>query len=180
MVYLILGNGFEEIEALTPVDILRRGGVEIRTAGIGGLLVEGAHGITVQADCTVEEMDLNAMEMVILPGGLGGVQSMDGSEAAVAAVRRAHADGKYVAAICAAPTLLSKLGITHGRRCTSYPGTDVQMDGAIYVCGEPVVVDGNLITSRGPGTATVFALQLLQTLRGRETAERVAEELVLA
>ena len=101
MVYIILGNGFEEMEAVCPCDMLRRGGVQVQFAGIGGRLITGGNGITVQTDCTVEEMDLDAMEMVVLPGGMGGVRSILGSEAALNAVRYAWEQDRYVAAICA-------------------------------------------------------------------------------
>lgn len=105
MVYIILGKGFEPVEAIAPCDILRRGGVDVKLAGIGGKTVEAAHGVTVAADCTVEEIDQNALEMIVLPGGLGGVESILGCQAALDAVKRAWDGGKYVAAICA------------GRRC---------------------------------------------------------------
>ena len=101
MVYIILGKGFEPVEAITPCDILRRGGVDVKLAGIGGKTVEAAHGVTVAADCTVEEIDQNALEMIVLPGGLGGVESILGCQAALDAVKRAWDGGKYVAAICA-------------------------------------------------------------------------------
>ena len=116
MVYIILGKGFEPVEAIAPCDILRRGGVDVKLAGIGGKTVEAAHGVTVAADCTVEEIDQNALEMIVLPGGLGGVESILGCQAALDAVKRAWDGGKYVAAICAGPTVLAKLGITAGRR----------------------------------------------------------------
>ena len=118
MVYIILGKGFEPVEAIAPCDILRRGGVDVKLAGIGGKTVEAAHGVTVAADCTVEEIDQNALEMIVLPGGLGGVESILGCQAALDAVKRAWDGGKYVAAICAGPTVLAKLGITAGRRAT--------------------------------------------------------------
>ena len=99
MVYIILGKGFEPVEAIAPCDILRRGGVDVKLAGIGGKTVEAAHGVTVAADCTVEEIDQNALEMIVLPGGLGGVESILGCQAALDAVKRAWDGGKYVAAI---------------------------------------------------------------------------------
>ena len=105
MVYIILGKGFEPVEAIAPCDILRRGGVDVKLAGIGGKTVEAAHGVTVAADCTVEEIDQNALEMIVLPGGLGGVESILGCQAALDAVKRAWDGGKYVAAICAGPTV---------------------------------------------------------------------------
>lgn len=104
MVYMILGTGFEPMEAIAPCDILRRGGVEVQLAGIGGTLIEAGHGVRVQADCRVEDLKLASTDMVILPGGLGGVHSILACDTAMNFIRLAYADGKYIAAICAAPT----------------------------------------------------------------------------
>ena len=179
MVYVILGKGFEEVEAIAPVDILRRCGVEVATAGIGGRTVEGAHGISVAADCTVEEIDQSRLEMIVLPGGLGGVESILGSRPALEAVERAWRDGKYVAAICAAPTVLAKLGISNGRTVTSYPGMESQMGTCDYRTDRKVIVDGKLITSRGPGTAMDFGLELARILCGAECADETARGMLL-
>ena len=164
MVYIILGKGFEPVEAIAPCDILRRGGVDVKLAGIGGKTVEAAHGVTVAADCTVEEIDQNALEMIVLPGGLGGVESILGCQAALDAVKRAWDGGKYVAAICAGPTVLAKLGITAGRRATCYPGCETQMPGTEYT---PVQAqqDGKLITGQAPGASFAFGLKLLAALQ---------------
>lgn len=179
MVYMILGKGFEELEAIAPLDILRRSGVPVATAGIGGRTVEGAHGIPVVADCTVEDIDRDKLEMIVLPGGLGGVASIQGCPAAMDAIRQAHGDGKYVAAICAGPTVLAKLGITEGRTVTSYPGTEGQMGACDYRDDRDVVVDGKLITSRGPGTAVAFGLALARILAGEGAAQETAVGMLL-
>ena len=178
MVYIILGKGFEPMEAIAPCDILRRGGAEVRFAGIGGTLIEGGHGISVQADCTVEQMKLADTDMVLLPGGLGGVEGILGCQAALDAVKRAWDGGKYVAAICAGPTVLAKLGITAGRRATCYPGCETQMPGTEYT---PVQAqqDGKLITGQAPGASFAFGLKLLAALRGEQTAADVAEGMVI-
>ena len=178
MVYIILGKGFEPMEAIAPCDILRRGGAEVRFAGIGGTLIEGGHGISVQADCTVEQMKLAEADMVILPGGLGGVESILGCRTALDVVKRAWDGGKYVAAICAGPTVLAKLGITAGRRATCYPGCETQMPGTEYT---PVQAqqDGKLITGQAPGASFAFGLKLLAALRGEQTAADVAEGMVI-
>ena len=175
MVYIILGKGFEPVEAIAPCDILRRGGVDVKLAGIGGKTVEAAHGVTVAADCTVEEIDQNALEMIVLPGGLGGVESILGCEAALDAVKRAWDGGKYVAAICAGPTVLAKLGITAGRRATCYPGCENQMGNAHMAADAAVIRDGRLI----PGASFAFGLKLLAALRGEQTAADVAEGMVI-
>lgn len=177
MVYIILGKGFEEIEAIAPCDILRRGGVEVKFAGIGGLEITGGNGITVKADCTVEEMDLEAMELIMLPGGLGGVNSILGSETAMNAVKYAYEQGKFVTAICAAPTVLAKLGITDGRKATVYPGMEGQMGSACMVDAN-AVRDGKVLTGRAPGAAYDFAYLLLETLQGTETAQRIRTGMV--
>ena len=177
MVYIVLGTGFEEMEAICPCDILRRGGVEVQYAGIGGKLVTGGKGITVQADCTVEEMDLQTMDMIVLPGGLGGVHSILASETAMAAVRYAYENGKYVAAICAAPSILAKLGITNGKQATVYPGMESEMGSALMQDAN-AVRDGRALTGRAPGAAFDFGLMLLETLKDVETASQVKQGMV--
>lgn len=177
MVYIVLGNGFEESEAVIPCDLLRRAGVETKFAGIGGTLIKGSNGITVQADCTVEEMLLAQTEMIVLPGGLGGVQSIKNCPSALEAVRALYAGGKYIAAICAAPTILAELGITDGRDATCYPGLEGKMGRAkMHACG--AVTDEKVITGRAAGKAFDFSLALIEALRGEETAKRVAAEVV--
>ncbi len=172
MVYIILGKGFEEIEAIAPCDILRRGDVEVKFAGIDTLEVTGSNGITVKADLPVEEMDLENMEMVILPGGLGGVHSILGSEKAMSAVKYAYESGKFVAAICAAPTILAGLGITDGKKAVVYPGMEDRMGSAIMQ-NTDAVADGKIITGRAAGGALDFGYLLLETLKGAEVAEQV-------
>jgi len=177
MVYVILGNGFEEMEAIAPVDILRRGGVEVKTAGIGGRRIVGAHGIAVEADTTVEEICTRGMEMIVLPGGLGGVSSILGSEAALSAVQTAWKGGRFVAAICAAPTVLASLGITDGKQATCYPGMENEM-GSAKMTGLPVVRDGKLICGQAAGAAVPFGLALLAALKGEEAAEKIRQAMV--
>ena len=177
MVYIILGTGFEEMEAICPCDILRRGGVKVQLAGIGGTQITGGNGITVRADCTVEELDLERMEMIVLPGGMGGVHSILGSQAAMDAVRYAYDQEKLVAAICAAPTILAKLGITDGKRAVVYPGLEDQM-GSTRMQDANAVRDGRVLTGRAPGAAVDFGLLLLETLKDAETAARVRAGLV--
>ena len=177
MVYIILGKGFEPMEAVAPYDILRRGGVEVRFAGIGGTLIEGGHGISVQADCTVEEMKLAEADMVILPGGLGGVQSILASETAMNFIRLAYEKNCLIAAICAAPTILAALHSTADRKATCYPGMEAQMGAArMLPCG--AVQDGNVITGRAAGSADEFGLACLRALKGEEAARQVASGIV--
>ena len=177
MVYMILGTGFEPMEAIAPCDILRRGGVEVQLVGIGGTLIEGSHGICVQADCTVEEMKLENADMVILPGGLGGVHAILASETAMNFIRLAYEKNYLIAAICAAPTILAKLHITDGRKATCYPGLEDQMGAAQMIpCG--AVQDGNVITGRAAGAADEFGLACLRALKGEEAARQIASDIV--
>jgi len=178
MVYIILGKGFEETEAVAPGDVLRRAQIPMQYAGIGGRLVEGAHGITVQADITVEEMDLQNMDMIVLPGGMGGVESIEASPAAMAAVEYALKHDRYVAAICAAPTILGKRGWIDGRHAVCYPGMEGQMGKAIVHPEKEAVVDGKLITGRAPGAAIEFGLTLAGVLPGSFTPDEVASYMV--
>mgnify|MGYP002588330786 CR=1 FL=1 len=174
MVVMILGSGFEPVEAIAPCDILRRGGVEVQLAGIGGTMIKAGHGITVKADCTVEEADFANAEMVVLPGGLGGVRSILGCKAAMDAVQKAYDDGKHVAAICAGPTILAALHITDGKTATCYPGCEVQMGSAKCV-PQDVARDGKVITG---SAALDFGLALLSALRGEEAAKKIADAIV--
>lgn len=177
MVYIILGTGFEDMEAVCPCDILRRGGVQVQFAGIGGREITGSNGITLRADCTVEEIDREQLDMIVLPGGMGGVHSILASSEALDTVRFAWENGKYVAAICAAPSILAKLHITDGKCATVYPGMEPEMGSArMQPCG--TVRDGRVLTGRAPGAAIDFGLMLLETLTDAQTAQRVRSGLV--
>lgn len=169
MVYLFLADGFEEIEALSCVDILRRAGIEVLTAGVTGRSVKGAHGIRVEADVDVSECVYDA-EMVILPGGSVGTDNLAASGDVASLVNDAAQRNAYVAAICAAPTVLGGLGLLKGRRAVCYPGLESRLTGALS-SAERVCIDGNFITSRGPGTTAEFALTLVEILKGRQTAD---------
>lgn len=178
MVYILLGKGFEETEAIAPGDVLRRAQIPMQYVGIGGKLVEGSHGISIQADITLEEMDLENMDMIVLPGGMGGVASIEGSEGAMAAVEYALKQDRYVAAICAAPTILGKRGYLDGRNAVCYPGCEGDMGKAIVHPERETVVDGKLITGRAPGAAIEFGLQLAGVLHGSFTPDEVAGYMV--
>ncbi len=179
MVYVLLGEGFEETEAITPIDLLRRAGIIVRTVGIQGDVITGGHGIAVHADITLEQMDLARMEMIVLPGGLGGVSSVLGSAAALEAVRFAHENNKWIAAICAAPTVLARLGITDGRHATCYPGCEDQMGRAGIEPNRAFVRDGKLITGTSAGCALPFGLALVAALKDQQTADEVARQFVI-
>ena len=172
MVYVLLGTGFEETEAIVPVDLLRRAGIPVMTVGINGKTVYGGHNIGI-------EMDLSNMDMIVLPGGLGGVASIRGSKQAMDAVRYAWENGKYTAAICAAPTILAELGITNGRNATCYPGCEADMGNASVSGDLACVQDGNLITGASAGCAVPFGLALIRVLKGQQTADKVAQQIVI-
>ena len=178
MVYMLLGTGFEETEAIAPLDLLRRAGVEVATVGINGKIVYGSHGIGIEADLELNQMDLSTMEMIVLPGGLGGVASIKASEQAMNAVRFAWEKGKYVAAICAGPTILAALGITDGKKATCYPGCEEQMGNAIMVSAA-AVTDGRVITGTSAGCAVPFGLQLIAALKGQDAADAIARQIVI-
>lgn len=175
MVYILLGNGFEEAEALVPADLLRRAGISVALVGLNGAEVAGAHGITVKADRTIDEVSAADMKMVVLPGGMGGVESINACPKALELIQAAAASEKvYLAAICAAPSVvLGPLGLLNGRRATCYPGTESGMTGAVSCPGETVVADGRIITGMGPGAAFDFGLRLVEVLAGAATAQQV-------
>lgn len=178
MVYVLLGTGFEEVEAIAPVDLLRRAGVSVLTVGVDGKAVTGSHGITVEADITLEQMDLTDLEMIVLPGGLGGVATARSSQSALDALRFAYENNKFVAAICAGPTVLAELGIIGDRRATCYPGCEDAMGNATMV-EAACVTDGKLITGASAGCAIPFALGLIEALKGKEDADRIAKQIVI-
>ena len=179
MVYVLLGTGFEETEAIAPVDLLRRAGVEVTTVGINGKIVKGSHGIGVEADMTLEKADFSDLEMIVLPGGLGGVASCRASKGAMDALEQAWKNGKYVAAICAGPTVLADLGITDGKNATCYPSCTGQMGNAALAENAAVVRDGRLITGTSAGCAIPFALALIAALKGTPAADAVADQIVI-
>lgn len=179
MVYMLLGTGFEETEAIAPLDLLRRAGVEILTVGINGKTITGSHRIKVEADITIGEMDLTNMEMVVIPGGLGGVASLRDCPAALDVLKFGWDNEKYVAAICAGPTVLADLGITDGLRATCYPGQEQNMGSAQMQENAAVVTDGRLITGTSAGCAIPFGLALIEALRGKEAAEKVKKQIVI-
>ena len=179
MVYVFLGTGFEEMEAITPIDLMRRAGIPVCTVGVTGKIVSGGHGIAVEADITIDQMDLTDLEMIVLPGGLGGVASIRGSQAAMDAVAFAAENGRYVAAICAGPTVLADLGITNGRKVTCYPGCEENMGSAEYIPGKACMQDGTVITGTSAGCAIPFGLKLIAALKGEDAAKTVAEQIVI-
>lgn len=177
MVYILLGNGFETAEALAPADVLRRGNVPVSLVGVSGPTVTSAQAVTVTADTSLDQVQLAPGDMVMLPGGLGGVDVLEHSEAAMALISLAAADPQvWLCAICAAPTLLARAGlIPAGSRAVCYPGMegDLVKAGAVPCMDEPFVVGDHLITGRAAGSSFEFGLALLSALAGPEVAQQV-------
>lgn len=175
---VFIAEGFEEIEALSIVDILRRGGVEVNMMSVtDNPYVSGAHGIEIMTN-TVNEYELTDEDMIVLPGGLPGADNLRNSPLVCGAVKQFVAQNRYVAAICAAPYVLGQLGVLKGKRATCYPGFQKFLEGAEYTASA-VEVDGNIITGNGPSSAARFALALLAALEGSEKGKQVAEGMLL-
>ncbi len=179
-VAVFLANGCEEVEALTPVDILRRGGIEVTVVSItNSLKVEGSHGIRMEADAVISEMDLAEYDMVVLPGGMPGTRYLEADARVIDTVKEfAVNPDKYIAAICAAPTVFGRMGVLMGKKATCYGGMEADLLGAEVITDRPVVRDGHIITSRGAGTAVDFGLALLEVFTDRETADDMAAKIM--
>lgn len=172
MVYVFLADGFEEIEAVTPIDILRRAQIEVTTVGVTGSTVTGAHGIQINTDIPIEYCNMQHAQMLVLPGGMPGTSNLEASKDVTQAICLAAQTGKYVAAICAAPSILGHLGILQGKHATCFPSFKNELSGALLTKA-PVEVDGNIITSRGAGTAAEFAFSLARLLAGEQTVKKL-------
>ena len=174
MFYVFLADGFEETEAIAPIDILRRAGIHVCTVGVGGNVIRGSHNIYVNADINLENFEFNeGIEGVILPGGMPGVKNLYAEERVLEAVRRCHDSDLYVCAICAAPMIPGKLGILRGKKATCFPGFEGDLEGA-YVTGDHVAVDGKTVTAKGAGCALEFGFAIVEAVRGKKAAENVA------
>lgn len=173
---VLLADGFEEIEAVTPIDLLRRGGVEVAVVGIARKDVTGSHGVTVSADVLLENFDDSGFDAVILPGGMPGSKNLAESPGVRKMVLAMHAQGKLVAAICAAPAVvLGPLGILDGKTASCYPGMESQAPNAEF-SDAPVTADGNVITAQGPGKSAQFALAVLEYLAGADAARDIGKK----
>jgi 4-methyl-5(b-hydroxyethyl)-thiazole monophosphate biosynthesis len=173
MVYVHLADGFEEIEALTVVDVLRRADIAVETVSMeSGKAVRGAHDITVEADALFAEADYAACEMIVLPGGMPGSANLARHEGLAAQLNAFARSGKWLAAICAAPMVLGGLSLLAGKRATCFPGMEDRLTGAIY-SEDRVVRDGKIITSRAPGTAMEFSLELVRLLKDEEAVAKL-------
>ena len=175
MIYVFLAEGFEEIEALTPVDVLRRGGIDVKTVGLGSKIVIGAHAIPVECDLTENEAVLDEnLEGIVLPGGMPGTLNLEKSSVVNNFIDYAVENNLLVSAICAAPSILGHKGLLNGRCATCYPGFEKDLTGA-SVKEASVVKDGNFITAKGPGAASDFAFEILKYFKGDKKAEEVKQ-----
>lgn len=174
---VLFADGSEELEAVTVINILRRGGVNVTLAGLHGGALRGSRGTVLQPDTTLDEALEHSYDMVVLPGGQPGAGNLSADARVIKLVQRMAAEGRYVSAICAAPSVLATAGLLDGKRATSFPGS---LDAFPKVSRQPqaVVEDGKLVTSRGPGTAMDFALTLLERLAGKAKRDEVEAGLV--
>jgi len=178
-VFIFLAEGFEEIEAITVIDVLRRAKADMITVSVSGkLAVTGAHKITVVADALFEENDYADADMLVLPGGMPGTTNLASHRQLTQIISQHVKNGKWVGAICAAPSILGQLGILRGKSAACYPGIEASLQGA-KVKNDPVVQDGNVITSRGPGVSALFALKLVEVLEGMEASKKIKSGMLL-
>lgn len=176
---VLLAEGFEELEAASPIDVLRRAEVDVTVAGVGGLARKGAHGLVYTADVELEKLS-GEFDLIVLPGGMPGSKNLGDSAAAKALAEKMLAGGKLVSSICAAPVLtLAAWGMLDNRTATCYPGMEGMFPKTVTFSAERVVVDGKIITSRGPGTALEFALALVEQLLDAATAKKIAGDMVV-
>jgi 4-methyl-5(b-hydroxyethyl)-thiazole monophosphate biosynthesis len=179
MVYLFLGTGFEEIEAVATIDVLRRAEIELTTISVmNERTVEGTHGVRIEADKMFDEADFANAEMLILPGGMPGTLNLGAHEGLSIAIREQNKKGRWIAAICAAPSILGKMHLLRNLQAVCYPGFEDQLEEA-FVSNERVMVSGNIVTSKGPGCTIEFALQLATILKGEDVAKAVAEGMLV-
>ncbi|MCD8348714.1 MAG: DJ-1/PfpI family protein [Lachnospiraceae bacterium] len=178
--YVFLADGFEEIEGLTVVDLLRRAGIAVQTVSImESTSIHGSHGIEVKADLLFDEVSGSVAQLLVLPGGMPGTTYLAAHEGLAQLLKEQDAAGRQIAAICAAPTVLGQLGLLKGRTAVCYPGLEEKLTGAQVTMNE-VEVSGNVTTSRGMGTAISFGLSLVAQLRGADTADKLAKSIVFA
>ena len=177
---VFVANGCEPVEVTAPVDVLRRGGVDVVLAAVSDdLTVRAAQAVTLQADAPLSTLDLTQFDIAIVPGGSVGVDNLGKSARVVAELTRRMEAGEYVAAICAGPMVLANAGLLTGRKAVCYPGCEEGWPAGVYQAGKDVFVDGNLITATGPGTALPFGIQSLRTLEGDKVADDVASGMLL-
>ncbi len=176
MVYVFLADGCEEVEALAPVDILRRGGVDVTTVGVGKKSITGSHNIVINTDMSTDDFDGAEMEGIVLPGGMPGTLNLEECSVVQSALEHCYSNKILICAICAAPSILGHKGYLKDKKATCYPGFEDTFDGGVYT-GETVTCCDNIITGKDPGAAIYFGISLLKYLKGEETAKKVYDSL---
>ena len=177
MIYVFLANGFEETEAITPIDMLRRCGKEVVTVGVTGKVVAGSHNIPVACDITIDETSAEGLEMIVLPGGMPGTKNLAANARVAELIRSCYDRNILIGAICAAPSVLGEMGLLDGKKAVCYPGFEDALKGA-EVLTVPAVRDGNIITARGAGAALEFSYELISALIDNAAAEKLAGNIV--
>lgn len=177
MVYIFLADGFEEVEAVVPHDILKRGGVEVATVGVTGDVVTSAYGLKVKPDTTIENINVDNLEGIVLPGGMPGTTNLKNNQKLLDIIKYSFEKGLLIGAICAAPSILGDMGILEGKTACCYPGFEKYLKGA-NVSGESVARDENIITSKGPGTAMDFGFALLSYIKGQDVSDKAKSGMI--
>ncbi len=181
MLYIFLANGFEETEAIGCLDVLRRAEIEVKTVGIGGKEITGSHGVCVATDICADEIGLDGLDGVILPGGMPGTTNLQADDRVINAVKVCARQGKLVAAICAAPMILGKLGLLEGKMAVCYPGFEEHLKGAMVDANALVAIDGNIITGKGAGAAMLFGARIADWFKagaGQEILDQMQHPIV--
>ena len=176
MYYLFLANGFEITEAMAPLDVMRRAGLEVKTVGITGEMIQSSNGVSVKPDIDISDITYDNIDGAILPGGMPGTLNLKASNAVVECVKKCYNDGKLVASICAAPSIFGEMGLLRDRRATCFPGFEKALDGAVHT-GAHVETDGNVITSKGAGCALEFGHAIVSYAVSKEAADKVLSDM---
>ncbi len=177
MIYMFIAEGFEEIEALCPLDIMLRAGLGVTTVGIGGTQITGSHGITVKTDISDVDYPSGVHDMIFLPGGMPGTLNLAASKTVISAIRTAWQNDSYIAAICAAPSILGDMGLLDGKSAVCYPGFEDRLAGA-SVPNEKVVLDGKILTAKGMGAATEMGLKIVEIFCGTDAAQNLKHAII--
>lgn len=175
MIYLFLADGFEETEAIAPLDMLRRAKFDVKTVGVTGKTVTSSHKVPVTCDITIDEINLESTDMLVLPGGMPGTLNLEKSEGVQKALDYAHDNNKFIGAICAAPSILGHKGFLNGKKAACFTGFEKDLKGATICSDEGVVQDGKIITARGAGVAEQFGFKLVEALGGKALSDKIRE-----
>lgn len=178
MIYAFLADGFEEVEALFPVDLMRRAGLPVTTVGIGKKEITGSHGITVTADISDENLSFEPIDLIFLPGGMPGTKNLNESSTVHRAIDLAIKQDSYIAAICAAPMILGERGLLNGKRAVCYPSFEKHLIGATVLENSKIATDGKIITAKGVGAACELGLEIVKTLCGQQKADELRKSTI--